>query len=697
MTSTLNFRKSIPRFSVLAALIGCVAFGLFRSVDHRPDRFSRTTLGHGIRPVDFHPLSEDLLSGGRDWINTAAPIRLADLRGKIVLLDFWTYCCINCHHILPDLAYLEEKYKDEIVVIGVHTGKFEAEKDSDNIRKKVLEYRIKHPVINDADQVLWNRFGAMYWPTIVLIDAKGSVVGKLSGEGHRKQLDAAIGTLVRKQKSLIDPKPLKFQLESDKKPRDGVLQYPGKVTADPQGKRLFISDTGHNRILVTDLEGKGIASIGNGATGFKDGGFDQAMFNRPQGTCLVGETLYVADTENHAIRAIDLRSKRVSTASGHGAQSNAKPRAAEAKRAGLSSPWDIAQDPSFPHILYIAMAGCHQIWHFDTKKDLIGVWAGTSSENIADGPITRADFAQPSGLTVLGRDLFVADSEGSCVREISLGRGAQAVRTVVGAHDIPGVLFAFGDGEGAAVGTKKLQHCLGVASAEGKVYIADTYNNKIKVYDPNEESLKTLAGSLQAGDSDDPATFDEPGGLSAAGGNLYIADTNNHAVRVIDLAARKTRTLKLTGLKPPTLRSHPPVFSNPTVLEAAPVKIAPGGTLTLNVSIQLAPGIKVNPDAPMPYLLETPGKTGILDAGVSPFGSRVEPPSDHVRIAVPIAKDAREGETFDLRLSLASFQCKEGVDGFCRVNNFVWNVPVRLSGGVESSVSLSTVGLKSAK
>jgi thiol-disulfide isomerase/thioredoxin len=87
------------------------------------------------------------LEGGAGWLNTSGPIHLEELRGKVVLLDFWTYCCINCMHVLPDLAFLEDKYKNELVVIGVHTAKFEAEKSTENIRKKVAEYRIKHPVM----------------------------------------------------------------------------------------------------------------------------------------------------------------------------------------------------------------------------------------------------------------------------------------------------------------------------------------------------------------------------------------------------------------------------------------------------------------------------------------------------------------------------------------------------------------------
>ncbi len=260
------------------------------------------------------------LKGGVAWINSG-PITLQQLKGKVVLLDFWTFCCINCHHVLPDLAKLEEKYKNELVVIGIHTAKFDAEKDTENVRHKVREYRIKHPVINDANQVLWNRFGVNSWPTLILIDATGQFVERISGEGHYAQLDEAIGKLVNAHKANneLDLTPLKFSPEMER-PSDGPLLFPGKVLADAGTKRLFISDTGHNRIIQTDLEGANPVVIGSGEEGFVNGEYAKAQFNRPQGTCLDGDTLYVADTENHAIRAVNLKEGKVTTIAGVGTQ-----------------------------------------------------------------------------------------------------------------------------------------------------------------------------------------------------------------------------------------------------------------------------------------------------------------------------------------------------------------------------------------
>ena len=258
----MSFNRSWTRWS-LAALSAVVAFALiYTLVEGNRRRLDRALLepdllgaGRQVRLVSLEQGGGPSLSGGTGWINSG-PIDLAELRGKIVLLDFWTFCCINCHHVLPDLAKLEEKYKNELVVIGVHTAKFDAERDTENVRRKVREYRIKHPVVNDANQVIWNRFGVSSWPTLVLLDTNGEYLGSLSGEGHYEQLDRIIGKLVDKHKARreLNLTPLKFTPEMER-PSNGPLLFPGKVLADSNSKRLYISDTGHNRIIQTDLEG----------------------------------------------------------------------------------------------------------------------------------------------------------------------------------------------------------------------------------------------------------------------------------------------------------------------------------------------------------------------------------------------------------------------------------------------------------
>ncbi len=613
------------------------------------------------------------LTGGTAWINTAGPIRGEDLKGKIVLLDFWTFCCINCHHVLPDLAFLEEKYKDELVVIGVHTPKFPAERDTENLRRKVAEYRIKHPVINDADQAIWSRYGVESWPTLGLFYVDGSIVGGFPGEGHRAQLDEIIGKLVARAKAAktLDSRPFVVQPESEKK-HDGALKFPGKLLADAPGNRLFLSDTGHNRIVVTDLEGKAVATIGSGQEGMTDGEYDKASFNRQQGLCLVGDYLYVADTENHAVRVVNLKTRKVSTVAGTGQQSYKKPAKAPAKTTGLTSPWDLALLPD-GKTLAIAMAGNHQIWKLDLEGDTVGVMAGTSREDIIDGPAATAAFAQSSGLATDGKHLYVADSEGSCVRSIDLKK--LNVKTLVGGHDFPGVLFNFGDADGQG-DEVKLQHCLGVAYGDGKVFVADSYNNKIKEVDPETRTAKTLAGDRERGDGDSPARFNQPAGLSYADGTLYVADTNNHLIRAIDTKTGKTRTIELTGVAAPAAPKSPPRFPRAKAIDVAAATLKPGQEIAVNVSLTLPKGYKFNAGAPLVYLVESPGTPEILGADVSPTGDKLDPPAETFTIKVPLAKALSAGETMKLKVSLSMFICKEGSEGLCTLSNFIWTVPV---------------------
>jgi thiol-disulfide isomerase/thioredoxin len=629
------------------------------------------------------------LRGGFGWINSG-PITLEELRGKVVLLDFWTFCCINCHHILPDLAKLEEKYPNELVVIGVHSAKFPAERDTDNIRRKVREYRIKHPVINDADRAIWTRFGVDVWPTLVLIDVNGNVVDGVTGEGKYDYLDRKIGQLIEaaRDRGELNTTPFKFTPEIERQ-SDTPLLFPGKICADVAGNRLFISDTGHNRIVQTDLEGRNPVVIGNGNEGLVDGDYEKARFNRPQGVFVSKDTLYVADTESHAIRAVDLKAHEVSTIAGTGVQAPYSPNTPEpgpGRGMVISSPWDITQIPG-DNTLFIAMAGPHQIWRYDPGSGVIGRFAGTGDENIFDGTVLNAKFAQPSGITTDGTNLFVADSEVSGIREITPSRGQYGprVNTIAGQG-----LFAFGDhdGRGASV---RLQHCLGVGYGDGKLFIADSYNNKIKVCDLKTRSIRTLVGNHAAGDSDKPPHFYEPGGLSVAGPILYVADTNNHKVRMVNLATDAVKTLPLEGLTPPRAVRRPPSFPNATKTRAPKFLAKPGKALSLAVAVEMPRGYKLNEEQALHYLVETPEQAGALGAEVSPEGGRVKPPAKSFTIPAPLANDATAGQMLTLRFSLSVFVCSE-VSSLCRIQSFVWEIPVEFSdSGTSDAIKLDAV------
>jgi DNA-binding beta-propeller fold protein YncE len=497
---------------------------------------------------------------GVEWVNTERPIDLADLRGRFVLLDFWTYCCINCMHVLPELKKLEHAFPNELVVIGVHSAKFEGEQVTDNIREAALRYEIEHPVVNDAKMTIWQRYGARSWPTLVLIDSAGDVVWAASGEREFADIKAVIdhGLPYYREQGLLKPAP-RPAIVGQAKEADTPLRFPGKVLADEAGGRLFIADSNHNRIVVAKLDGTVEQIIGSGQIGRDDVAFETCSFHHPQGMALVGDKLYVADTENHLLRKIDLTARQITTVAGTGEKGSALFAGANSlspRETALASPWALWQHGDD---LFIAMAGPHQIWRMALDESAIGAFAGNGREDIVDGPLPSsvpyqagfASFAQPSGLTSDGTRLFVADSEGSTIRSVPFDSDGE-VETLVGST---GTLFDFGDVDGSGRDVR-LQHPLGVAWWDGKLYVADTYNNKIKVIDVGEKSCRTVAGSGAAGKEDAAegakASFNEPGGISAASGKLYVADTNNHAIRVMEIAApHQVSTLELRGLVAP--------------------------------------------------------------------------------------------------------------------------------------------------
>ncbi|WP_169974887.1 thioredoxin-like domain-containing protein [Tautonia rosea] len=613
--------------------------------------------------------TQDLFAGGVDWLNTAKPISTQDLVGKIVLLDFWTYCCINCHHIIPDLEKLEKKYPNELVVIGVHSPKFEAERDSENIRQKVREYQVKHPVVNDADMAIWRRFGVRAWPTLALIDAKGNFRGSISGEGHYDTLDEIIGKLAaqHREKGELDETPFIVYAESDR-PSDGPLLFPGKVTADPENNRLYITDTSHHRIVVTDLNGQGQFVIGNGQLGLEDGDFASARFNRPQGTRLVDGALYVADTENHAIRKVDLTNQTVETIAGNGEQSYRRNGSFQGTDEGLNSPWDLIQVPGTSELI-IAMAGPHQLWKLNLETNTVSVWAGSGREDITDGSYDTGAFAQPSGLATDGTYLYVADSEVSGIRRVSLsGEQEPQVDTVVGMG-----LFEFGDIDGTG-DEVRLQHCLGLAYDDGTLYIADTYNNKIKACDPDDRSVTSLVGTGEPGSSDSEPNFYQPGGIALAGSTLYIADTNNHAIRAYDLESKEVRTLSIEGIGPPEPPKQKPTFANATAIDVPKAEIRPGEAFTIDLALNI-PGFKLQPDSPVLFLVEAPDAPDALSKGVSDTGETVLPEGDSIPIPVPLARSFEAGDELTLKVSASIFACAE-VGGFCTVKQYEWTVPV---------------------
>lgn len=615
---------------------------------------------------------------GMEWLNTERPLSIRQLKGKVVLLDFWTYCCINCMHIIPDLKKLERKYPNELVVIGVHSAKFTAEKGAGNIRQAILRYEIEHPVVNDPEMEIWHSYTVRSWPTLFLIDPAGKVAAYMSGEGVFAQFDKYIAKVIETfdAKKLIDRRPLNLKLERQRTPTS-VLAFPGKVLADEKSRQLFIADSNHNRIVVLSIDDSSVKEvIGSGEIGLRDGGFETAAFNHPQGMALDGGVLYVADTENHAIRAIDLGKRTVTTIAGTGEQLQRRVTfGGQGKDTPLSSPWDLTIQNG---ILYIAMAGPHQLWQMNPKSGGIAPYAGSGREARVDGPLAEAALAQPSGITSDGKKLYFADSEVSSIRSADMDPHGR-VDTIVGED-----LFEFGDrdGQGSMV---RLQHPLGVAYSDGWLYVADTYNNKIKRVSPKDRTSETFVGTGENGMRDgDRATLDEPGGVSVAFGKLYVADTNNHLIRAVDLKTKRVETLQIKGLEKLRLRKSKQ-FAGETI-ELPAQSIEPGDA-TLTLQLELPAGYKLNAQAPSAVTVAVPPNQGLNLTGGA------EQTFSNPTFPVTVSVKAGEGEA-TVRADFVVYFCEAVKESLCYFKEVRVSIPVKATKGAGNHKLTATYKLQ---
>ena len=599
---------------------------------------------------------------GVTWFNVEKPLTLPDLKGKVVLLDFWTLGCINCQHIIPDLKKLESEFGDALVVIGVHSGKYSTEHDDDSIREAILRYGLEHPVLNDPEFEVWKTFGANAWPTLVLIDPAGKLVGGHAGEGVYPLFQPIVASLVEEfaAKGGIDRTPLQLSLNSTATAT--LLSYPGKVLADDAGGRLFIADSGHNRILISDLAGRLQTAIGSGLEGFADGAANEATFRQPQGLALSpdGKTLYVADTRNHAVRKVDLATNQVTTIAGTGKQLDKLPGAtAKAKETAMASPWDLVQSGD---TLFVAMAGVHQIWALNVAQGTVTVFAGTSREGINDGDRkTRATLAQPSGITTDGRYLYWVDPESSALRRASLS-GEGEVETIVGTG-----LFDYGneDGRGKAA---KLQHPQGVVFADGNLYVGDTYNHEVRRIDAATFDVTTVAGTGSRGWSDGPgqiAMFDEPGGVGFARGTVYIADTNNHLVRALEIASGKVSTVTLSNLAVASALTP----GRAVKLTVEGQVVAPGAA-NLQVTFNAPAGYHLNSQAPSRLALAT-SNPAVLDLGETALSWS----SDEASVTLPVPTVLNAG-TATLTGTASVYYCRTGEEALCFITQVEVTLPV---------------------
>ncbi|MEV6163546.1 NHL domain-containing thioredoxin family protein [Streptomyces sp. NPDC052052] len=593
------------------------------------------------------------LIGKGGWLNTGGKdLKLADFRGRVLILDFWTFCCVNCLHVLDELRELEEKHRDTVVIVGVHSPKFVHEADHQAVVDAVERYEVHHPVLDDPELATWKQYAVRAWPTLVVIDPEGYVVAQHAGEGHAHAIEKLVeeleaehgakGTLRRGDGPYVAPEPVATH-----------LRFPGKILLLPDGGFL-VSDTTRHRLVETEADGETVRRhIGTGERGFTDGGPDEARFSEPQGFAVLPDgRIAVADTVNHAIRALDPATGATTTLAGTGRQWwQGSPTSGPAREVDLSSPWDVAW---FADRLWIAMAGVHQLWTYDPATQTVQVAAGTTNEGLVDGPADEAWFAQPSGLAVSadGERLWVADSETSALRYVERDGTGFVVRTAVGSG-----LFDFGHRDGGA-DQALFQHPLGVtALPDGSVAVCDTYNHALRRYDPASGEVTTLATDLR-----------EPSDAVLVDGDLVVVESARHRLTRLHLPEEAVR---VAGQAHHTQR--------------AATEIAPG-TLRLDVVFQAPAGQKLDTRyGPSTRLLVSATPPELLAEGSGPG-------TDLFRDLV-LADGVTEGV---LHVSAMAASCDDDPANeypACHVHQQDWGVPVRVTAGGTPRLPLVLAGM----
>ena len=466
----------------------------------------------------------EIARAGLQWFNVAEPVPIASLRGRIVVLDFWTEGCINCIHIIAILRAVEQKYPEQVAVIGVHSPKFAEEKSAGSVKDAIARYEIRHPIVHDPQMTIWQAYDVQAWPTLVIVGADGNVIGQIAGEPDPERFSKVIGDLVANAGKAGALKPAKLALRAEEAPQ-GRFLFPGKLKRVPGATaRWALADSGHNQIVLLDDAGKDLQRFGSAKAGFADGASRDASFDHPQGLVASDDAIFVADTGNHAIRRIDLKSGAVTTLAGNGKRGALLPAtAATARTAALASPWDLEKKGD---ALYFANAGTHQIGVLHLGAGSVERFAGNGDEALQAGLPAEAAFAQPSGLSLSGdgNTLYVADAESSAIRAIQLDKAGRTW-TVVGAG-----LFDFGRVDGS-FDKARLQHPLGVAADGNRVLVADTYNSRVRTLDLTKKTVSEFDGGKYT--CTDPVCLPtrEPAGIAVASPDrVLLVDTGNHRI-----------------------------------------------------------------------------------------------------------------------------------------------------------------------
>ncbi|HTI26170.1 MAG TPA: NHL domain-containing thioredoxin family protein [Kutzneria sp.] len=580
------------------------------------------------------------LTGRGGWLNTGGKeLTVSDLRGSIVIVDFWTFCCINCLHVLDELRELEDKHRDTVVIVGVHSPKFVHEAEHQSVVDAVERYGVRHPVLDDPDLATWKQYAVRAWPTLTVIDPEGYIVAQHSGEGHAHALEALVaqleaehgakGTLRRGDGPYVPPEPVATD-----------LRFPGKALRLPSGN-LLVSDSTRHQLVELEADAETVVRrIG-----------EPGDFNEPQGLALLPDgKMIVADTVNHRLRTYDPADGAIETVAGTGRQWwQGSPTAGPALEVDLSSPWDVAW---WDGKVWIAMAGVHQLWTYDPQAGTVGLAAGTSNEGLVDGPAADAWFAQPSGLAAAGDRLWVADSETSALRWVERDGDGYTVRTAVGRG-----LFDFGHRDGAA-GQALLQHPLGVtALPDGSVAVSDTYNHALRRFDPVAGEVTTLATDLR-----------EPSGAVLDGADIVVVESARHRLTRLRLPEESVR---VEGAAHRTQR--PATAVAPGAVRLDVVFTAPAGQKLdgrYGPSTRLLVG-----STPPELLLQGEGK------GTDLFRDLV------------LNGEVAEGV---LHVSAMAASCDDDPDNeypACHVHQQDWGVPVRLSGDGDTRLALVLAGM----
>jgi len=585
------------------------------------------------------------LTGRGGWLNTGGrQLALADFRGSFLLLDFWTFCCVNCLHVLDELRPLEERFKDVLTVVGVHSPKFAHEGVHESVVAAVERYDVQHPVLDDPELATWKQYAVRAWPTLVLVDPEGYVVHVASGEGHVDGLGRLLGELVAEHES-------KGTLRRGDgpyvapPPSPSPLSFPAKALRLPDGT-LLVSDSAHHSLVIldSDLEGDAVVRrIGSGERGREDG--VEPSFSEPQGMCLLQDGLVlVADTGNHLLRTVDVLTGEVRTVAGTGdVWRPGDPVQGPALQMNLSTPWDVA---GWDGEIVAAMAGTHQLWSFDVGADPVAVrvLAGTTGEGLRDGEAANAHLAQPSGLAAGADRLWFVDAETSALRYYRDG----TVGTAVGTG-----LFDFGHRDGDA-SQALLQHPLGVSVLpDGSVAVCDTYNGAVRRYDPASETVSTLITGLA-----------EPSDAVVDGQHLLVVESAAHRVtrlllpdeaQVVDGVAQRTQR---------------------PVLELAT------GEVTVEVVFLPPPGRKLD---------ESSGPSTRLSVSASPPDLLVEGSGATTELVRTVVLQGAEGV---LHVSASAASCDVDVEhAACHLTQQDWGIPIRVVPGGGRMLTLVLNGL----